>query len=54
VAVFDVTDRNSFLQLESSIKDYKKNCPESATNNIVICGNKADLKEQQAVSSDEG
>jgi small GTP-binding protein len=43
VAVFDLTKRDTFYSLESSIKEFRMNCPHEAQDNIVLVGNKLDL-----------
>ena len=53
VAVFDITKRESFYGLESSIKEFRMNCPPEAQDNIVLVGNKVDLEDQRQVSHDE-
>jgi GTPase SAR1 family protein len=45
VAVFDITQRDSFNGLETAIKEFRLNCPPEAAENVVLVGNKADKLE---------
>jgi small GTP-binding protein len=54
VAVFDMTKRESFYSIESSIQEFRLNCPPEAKNNIVLVGNKVDLDTLRQVPHEEG
>lgn len=53
IAVFDLTKRDSFYSLETSIKEFRNNCPPEASDNIVLVGNKVDLEHERQVSMEE-
>ena len=53
IAVFDLTKRDTFYSLESSIKEFRSNCPLEAADNIVLVGNKVDLENERQVTVDE-
>lgn len=50
--VYDVTNRESFLNIQSWVDECKSQCPSSAL--LYLIGNKVDLSEQRVVSYDEG
>lgn len=47
VAVFDLTKKESFYSIESSIKEFRMNCPPESKDNIVLVGNKSDLQNER-------
>ena len=50
--VYDITNRNSFLDVKSWLDDCKKQSPKTVI--LVLIGNKIDLEEQREVSFEEG
>ncbi len=52
LAVFDITQMDSFYSLESQIKDFFSYCPE-ARDNVLLVGNKVDLNEKRQISHQE-
>ena len=50
--VYDITNRNSFLDVKSWLDDCKKQSPKTVI--LVLIGNKIDLDEQREVSFEEG
>ena len=53
VAVFDITKRESFYSIESSIKEFRLNCPPESKDNIVLVGNKVDLEDSRQITKAE-
>jgi len=53
VVLFDITNRQSFLNVRSWITDYRDNNTVDSAENIVIIGNKADKEESRSVSVEE-
>ena len=51
--IFDITDRNSFEQLNSWLKDLKNNSDDLDNMFICLVGNKSDLNEKREVSYEE-
>lgn len=49
VVVFDITNQNSFDDLEIWVNEITTHCPEIP---VIICGNKQDLNEARAVDKD--
>jgi small GTP-binding protein len=52
ILVFDITDENSFKEVESWIEDLRENGDEDTT--IIIVGNKADNSKERRVSFQQG
>ena len=50
--VYDITNRNSFNNIQNWIEDCKLQCPQTIT--MVLIGNKSDNKEKRMVSYKEG
>ena len=50
--VYDITNKNSFLDVKSWVDDCKKMTPKTVV--MVLVGNKIDLEEKREVSFDEG
>ena len=50
ILVFDVTDKKSFDDLESWVKEFRSH---SASNAIFIAGNKSDLKDKQVITLED-
>ena len=50
--VYDITNRQSFLDIKSWVDDCKKQSPKTVL--LVLIGNKIDLDEQREVSYEEG
>lgn len=54
IVVYDISDADTFTNLNTWIREYKEiNNPEYA-NNIVILGNKCDLEDKRQVTFDKG
>jgi small GTP-binding protein len=53
VAVIDLTKKDSFYSIETSIKEFRMNCPPEAKDNIVLVGNKVDLDSDRQVLKEE-
>ena len=51
LAVFDITNENSFLNLKTWMKSIKEEC--GSHIKVIIVGNKSDLEEQRAISKNE-
>ncbi|CAI2380093.1 unnamed protein product [Moneuplotes crassus] len=52
VVVYDITNRESFEEVDKHFNDIEKLIPYVET--IVLCGNKSDLEDDRQVSYDEG
>ena len=50
--VYDITNRNSFANIQNWIEDCKLQCPQTIT--MVLIGNKSDIKDKRAVTYKEG
>ena len=50
--VYDITNRNSFLNIQTWLDDIQKQCPKTVL--LVLVGNKTDLSDERQVSYDEG
>ena len=50
--VYDITNRNSFLNIQSWLDDIQKQCPKTVL--LILVGNKIDLNDERQVSYDEG
>jgi GTPase SAR1 family protein len=53
MAVFDITQRETFDSVEANIKEYRMYCPWEFRNNVVLIGNKVDLSDKRQVSEEE-
>jgi len=51
--VFDLTKKVSFQNIESSIKEFRSQCPPDSRNNVVLVGNKLDAEDQRQVTVEE-
>eukprot|EP00344_Euplotes_crassus_P000196 CAMPEP_0197008252 /NCGR_PEP_ID=MMETSP1380-20130617/44491_1 /TAXON_ID=5936 /ORGANISM="Euplotes crassus, Strain CT5" /LENGTH=166 /DNA_ID=CAMNT_0042428757 /DNA_START=158 /DNA_END=655 /DNA_ORIENTATION=+ len=51
VIVFDLTSKESFMNLYDWLDEVKKNAPENI--NIIVFGNKSDLKEERTVTEED-
>jgi small GTP-binding protein len=49
--VYDITSKNSFLNIDKWLSDFKMKCDEAAS--IVLVGNKSDLEEKREVKKEE-
>jgi Ras-related protein Rab-1A len=52
VIVYDITDRNSFVNIKDWLKEIEKFASDSVSR--IIIGNKSDLEADRAVSKEEG
>ena len=50
--VYDITNRDSFLNIKSWLDDIQKQCPKTVL--LILVGNKIDLNDERQVSYDEG
>jgi small GTP-binding protein len=54
VAVFDLTVKDTLYSLEAVIREFRNLCPQEASENVVLVGNKVDLAEtHRQVTVDE-
>ena len=51
ILVYDITNRNSFENIDTWINDIKSN---SKKSKIILVGNKSDLEDERAVTEEEG
>lgn len=54
IVLFDITNRQSFLNVRNWISDYRNNNTVDSAENIVIIGNKADKEESRSITVEEG
>lgn len=47
IAVYDVTNRDSFTAISSQVENFINNAPEETSCNILLVGNKVDLAEDK-------
>ena len=52
LVVYDITNRNSFLDIKTWVDDCKKQSPKTIL--LILVGNKIDLEDKREVSYDEG
>ena len=52
LVVYDITNRNSFLDIKAWVDDCKKQSPKTIL--LILVGNKIDLEDKREVSYDEG
>lgn len=53
VLIFDLTNSNSFANIEKWYKDLKKNIDNFPNLEVILCGNKSDLHEEIKISSEQ-
>lgn len=51
MVVYDITERQTFLDTRSWLRDFQEHCPTAV---VALVGNKCDMEAERAVSTDEG
>ena len=52
--VFDLTNRQSMDSIKKYVATFRQECPEAASANIVLVGNKIDKAEDRVITTEEG